>query len=234
MNNKYIFDVDGTLTPSRQQMDTEFKKWFRNFCFDNEVYIVTGSDKPKTIEQIGPVIWSLARRVYQCSGNDVWEGEENIRVNDIELTSDMQKFFDVWLSSSPYQTRTGTHVDVRCGLINFSVIGRGATKSQREDYVKYDAETSERKRIAEEFNTKFGPHMIAQVAGETGIDIIKSGHDKSQIISDFSYTDRLHFFGDKMQFGGNDYTLAIKVANSGGNVYFVNDWRDTWEHLKKL
>ena len=27
MNNKYIFDVDGTLTPARQQIDHDFEKW---------------------------------------------------------------------------------------------------------------------------------------------------------------------------------------------------------------
>ena len=44
---KYIFDVDGTLTPSRQPIMPEFKDWFLDFCKHNEVYIVTGSDYPK-------------------------------------------------------------------------------------------------------------------------------------------------------------------------------------------
>ena len=40
----YIFDVDGTLTPSRGLMDTEFKKWFLKFNSENPVYLATGSD----------------------------------------------------------------------------------------------------------------------------------------------------------------------------------------------
>ena len=51
--NRFIFDVDGTLTPSRGLMDSQFQQWFNDFCRAYPVYLVTGSDKPKTIEQIG-------------------------------------------------------------------------------------------------------------------------------------------------------------------------------------
>ena len=34
-------------------MDTEFKKWFLEFISKNVMYILTGSDVPKTVEQIG-------------------------------------------------------------------------------------------------------------------------------------------------------------------------------------
>ena len=42
--NRFIFDVDGTLTPSRQAMDPEFKEWFIDFIKANKVWLVTGSD----------------------------------------------------------------------------------------------------------------------------------------------------------------------------------------------
>jgi phosphomannomutase len=233
MTNKYIFDVDGTLTASRQQMDAEFQEWFTKFASDHEVYIVTGSDKQKTLEQIGQDTWDACTRVYQCSGNDVWENGENIRVNKLEPTDDMNKFFSVWLNLSNYTVRTGQHVDVRPGLINFSIVGRGATKSERADYVKYDEDTSERSMIAEAFNNYFRPAFVAQVAGETGIDIMRAREDKSQIIRDFQPSDTLHFFGDKVMLGGNDYTLAAEVIKRGGSVYSVKDWRETWQHLKR-
>ena len=50
--NKFIFDVDGTLTPSREEIDGDFAVFFGNFCAENDVYLVTGSDKEKTIEQV--------------------------------------------------------------------------------------------------------------------------------------------------------------------------------------
>jgi phosphomannomutase len=231
--NRFIFDVDGTLTPSRAVIDTAFKTWLIEFCSNNPVYIVTGSDKAKTIEQIGHDTWDACARVYQCSGNDVWENGKNIRVNKLEPTDDMTKFFSVWLNLSNYTVRTGQHVDVRPGLINFSIVGRAATKSERAAYVKYDEDTRERYMIAEAFNNYFNPSYVAQVAGETGIDIMRAREDKSQIIRDFQPSDRIHFFGDKVMVGGNDYTLAAEVIKLGGSVYSVKDWRETWQHLKR-
>ena len=52
------------------------------------------------------------------------------------------------------------------------------------------------------------PELDAKVGGETGIDIFEKGKDKSQIIDDFPYEDKLRFFGDRIDPSGNDYTLA--------------------------
>jgi hypothetical protein len=89
--------------------------------------------------------------------------------------------------------------------------------------------------IAKLFNLDFTKYnMVAAVAGEIGIDITEIERDKAQIIHDFSAQDKLYFFGDKMDPNGNDYALALKIAQGGGNVYHVKDWRETWKILKKL
>ena len=49
---KYIFDIDGTLTPSRLPIDPKFSIFFTQWIKNKDVYLVTGSDKEKTIEQI--------------------------------------------------------------------------------------------------------------------------------------------------------------------------------------
>jgi hydroxymethylpyrimidine pyrophosphatase-like HAD family hydrolase len=54
-----LFDVDGTLTPSRGKMDPEFKKEFLNFQKAYKVCFVTGSDDVKTIEQVGEDVFAL-------------------------------------------------------------------------------------------------------------------------------------------------------------------------------
>ena len=59
--NKFIFDVDGTLTPSRREIEPDFKNFFSNFCEHNNVYLVTGSDFPKTHEQLGDEIITVLR-----------------------------------------------------------------------------------------------------------------------------------------------------------------------------
>ena len=47
----YIFDIDGTLTPSRLPIDPDFEIFFQKWLVNKNVYLVTGSDKEKTIEQ---------------------------------------------------------------------------------------------------------------------------------------------------------------------------------------
>ena len=56
-NHNFLFDIDGTLTTSRSKIDEQFKRFFMEWMDGKNVYLVTGSDKEKTIEQIGIQIW---------------------------------------------------------------------------------------------------------------------------------------------------------------------------------
>ena len=230
--NKFIFDVDGTLTPSRQEIDGDFAIFFGNFCAENDVYLVTGSDKEKTIEQIGEELYSLSKRVYNCSGSDVWQGETHIRSNEWKIPMHVKSWLEDKLEESSFPLRTGLHIEERPGMVNFSIVGRNATIGERKLYVKHDTANNERNYIAELFNLEF-ENLIARPGGETGIDISPKGADKSQIIYDFDINDTLHFYGDRMDLHGNDYPLK-KVLWERGNssTHEVKDWKNTWELLK--
>ena len=52
MDRIFIFDIDGTLTPSRLQMTEKFSKYFDKWSKRNKYYLVTGSDFDKTKEQL--------------------------------------------------------------------------------------------------------------------------------------------------------------------------------------
>ncbi len=229
--NKFIFDVDGTLTPSRGKIDEKFAQFFFDFCTLHHVYLVTGSDKPKTVEQIGNVIYGMAKRVYNCSGSEVWEGNRQVKVNDWTVPYHVRTWLKDKLEESKFPLRTGLHIEERSGMINFSVVGRNATLGERKLYVEYDTKRNERNFIADLFNKEF-PDLIARPGGETGIDISPIGADKSQIIYDFDVNDTLHFYGDRMDPYGNDYPLK-KVLWERGNssTHEVRDWKHTWELL---
>jgi len=228
--NKFVFDVDGTLTPSRGKIDKDFAAWFENFASHNSCYLVTGSDKMKTVEQVGLSIYNLAVRVYNCNGNDVWEQDTNVHQNKWILEETPHTFLAQCLTESEFPLRTGQHFEHRPGMVNFSVVGRGADKEQRAQYVRYDTKKAERYKIAHSFNIMF-PYLEAKVGGETGIDISPKGFDKSQIVNDFDSNDTLIFFGDAMQLGGNDQPLAN--ANKKGCNYHVKHWKDTWRILNE-
>jgi len=243
MTTKYIFDVDGTLTPSRQRMDQAFAVWFGKFCETHAVYLVSGSDRPKTIEQVGEYIYHQCKRVYNCSGNDVWKKDINIHTNDWTLPEHAEYFLNGCLYESKFNLRTGTHIEKRPGMVNFSVVGRGANVEQREQYVAYDTSSNERNIIANAFNTMF-PDLQATIGGDTGIDIAPRGSDKSQILSNFKNTDKLLFVGDKCAEGGNDYTIAKAIAARSdgknsfaygpGKFYNTEGWEQTWEILTNV
>jgi len=231
--NKFIFDVDGTLTPSRGIIDIHFKMFFNTFCLDNEVYLVTGSDKPKTIEQIGEDTYILCKRVYQCSGSDVWDGDTNILKSGWTLPDLARTFLISCEYESPFSIRTGNHIEQRSGMVNFSVVGRNANAEQRAKYVEYDTVKNERINIASAFNIMF-PDLQATVGGDTGIDIAPRGADKSQILRDFKEDDTIHFYGDAMFEGGNDLPLAYALKDFQlGFSHQVRDWEHTWEKLRE-
>ena len=52
MNKIFIFDVDGTLTPSRLPMDEKFQEFFKEWVKKNTFYLVTTSDIAKLQEQM--------------------------------------------------------------------------------------------------------------------------------------------------------------------------------------
>ena len=231
---KFIFDIDGTLTPSRARIHPEFKKWFEKFQTLYDTYLVTGSDRPKTIEQVGEDIYNGAKRVYNCSGSDVWEQDKNVHSTTWRLPSDAREWLEQQLQFSEFPRRTGNHIEDRQGMVNFSVVGRNATRDERVLYMRHDEQCDERITIAKDFKRNF-PDIEAKVGGETGIDIFPVGADKSQILRDFDANDRLYFFGDKMDKDGNDYPLS-KVINDKqlGVCYHVTDYEHTWNYLRYL
>ena len=230
---KFIFDVDGTLTPSRQQMDFEFMCFMIKFCCTYDVYLVTGSDRAKTVEQVGLDVYNRSIRVYNCSGADVYEKDVNVYKSDWNISDEVKKFLRDELDFSQFPIRCGNHIEERPGGINFSILGRGEgiNLADREEYVKWDRNTGERILIADRIKNQF-PNLNIQIGGQTGLDI--SDNDKSQILRDFNIDDDIHFFGDMMQKGQNDYPLAVAVDKAGGTNYTVNSWQETYKKLKDL
>jgi phosphomannomutase len=230
--DKFIFDVDGTLTPSRQTIDNGFKEFFLQFIKDNKVWLVTGSDYAKTVEQLGEDITNNVIKVYNCSGNDVYFKGSRVDCKKFQAPKELYDLMNGWLQTSSFPLRTGNHIEERMGTINFSIVGRNATLGERKLYVKHDLENRERESIAYQINLEF-PDITATVGGETGIDIYRKGGDKSQILEDFDapYKD-IHFFGDKCTEGGNDWPLANKLNQK--QVYNVRDWRETFNLLKDI
>ena len=222
------------MNPARQPITPECLHFFYEFSTCNEVYLVTGSDRDKTIEQVTPGIYNNAKRVYNCSGSDVYEGDKNVYRDDWELSRDVENHLENELLFSKFPVRNGLHIEHRPGGVNFSILGRGSgCRVEREEYVLWDKETNERQEIARRLKMKF-PELEVNIGGQTGLDLGAPGSNKSQILRDFKEEHELHFFGDMMEEGQNDYPLAKAVQERGGYSHCVEDWKDTIMQLNKI
>lgn len=228
--HKFIFDVDGTLTPSRKAIDPRFGQWFLRFCATNDVYTVSGSDYGKTVEQLGVDLCHAVKRVYSCSGNECRQAGKLCYANTWSMPASLELLLQGWLAASSFASKTGVHIEPRSGSVNFSVVGRNATDQDRKAYIAWDAANRERESIAHHINSVYD-NITAVIGGETGIDIYPTGWDKSQILADFDQrAQTLHFFGDSIYAGGNDHEIAKRLTN----VHAVSGWQHTWQILCNL
>lgn len=229
MGTSYLFDVDGTLTPSRKPMTKEFQNGFISWVesqsgLGNNVYLVTGSDKEKTIEQVGLKIYNLVDGVYQNCGNELYKNGQLCKSSKWSLPKKLEMKIDDLLQSSEWYGKSSGNKEVRVGMLNISTVGRDCSTEDRTEYYQWDKENGERRRIANELNTTF-PSIEAAVGGEISIDIYPKGRDKSQVLGDM--VGDTVFFGDKCDIGGNDYSISCRATER----YHVADWEQTRDIL---
>ena len=225
----FLFDVDGTLTDARKPINVEFEYFMKDFIMrGNKCMIVTGSDREKTVEQIGLSLTLRFARVYHCSGNHVFVGNREVYKSDWSLTNEQHTFLQTILHTFDYPEMTGNHIEQRTGTANFSIVGRNADWDQRARYAKWDEVNKGRAIVAEAYNNTFSD-SVAQVAGETSIDIYKTGCDKSQAVRQQKGT--TIYFGDHCYPGGNDYS----ASQASTHFHQIDQgYKQTWKILKKM
>ena len=247
MGNIYLFDVDGTLTPAKSKIDDKFKKIFLHWMDDKEVYIVSGGSFVRLIDQLGTDIINSTQGVFACMGNVFYQRREQINnsgmhewdivyENKFIAPKNLYRSLNSYVAKSNYHTKTGKHHDLRTGMINFSIVGRNATKKQRMDYEKYDIENKERARIVSKLRKKY-PELDFVIGGAVSMDIFNKGNDKSQVIPryfvDALEYNQIHFVGDRIPAPGNDHSLAeVLRQHPNGAAYEVETWEDTAKLLK--
>ena len=160
----YVFDVDGTLTPSRLKMNWGFQKFFLKWMKDKNVYLLTGSDHVKTIEQVGINIWNEVTESHQCGGNVVFRKGNMIEKSNWKPTKSLLDTCKNLIDISEYPIKAGNHIETRVGLLNISVVGRDCTQDQRLAYNAWDNKHREREFICKSITTMF-PELEATAGG---------------------------------------------------------------------
>ena len=238
----YLFDVDGTLTPSRQTMDKEFVEDFLEWILDSgaekkSVYLVTGSDIKKTREQVPGEVLDACKGVFACLANQFWVRNKVMYAQSFlppkALVDDLNIYLEI---GSSYSVRTGNHIEMRPGMVNFSVVGRNATREQRLAYKEWDDIHKERYDIADYIASKY-PYLEVAIGGSISVDIYMKGSDKSQAIKYLKNVEERSnfiFVGDRTEPGGNDYAIVREIDDHEDSYWFrVESWEDTRELLRE-
>jgi len=234
MERVYIFDVDGTLTAPLTEVDEDFASVFLNWARpkDKFVYLATGSDIAKTKKQLFSSFIDQCSGIFTCSGNAYYsKGRLGYR-NELELPPDFIENLELYLDhGTQWRRKTGNHIEVRTGMVNFSTLGRNASPNLREAYYTWDQQTREREDIVA-YITHLYPEFEVSIGGTISVDIYPNGKNKSQVV------DKVHemhgpsvpivFVGDRNVPGGNDWPLAQRLDTMKGCHWFqVESYHET-------
>ena len=243
MKKIYIFDMDGTLTPSRRKMTSDFEKFFSQWANKNTFFLVSGSDLEKIREQVPEYILNLSEGVFTCGGNQLWLNGKLSYNHEFKPQEDLLSFLEKRVKNSKYPLRAGNHIEDRGSMLNFSIIGRDCSVDQRLDYFEYDIENQERASIAKEIIDRWN-NLDAVIGGQISIDITPKGMNKSQVLDEvkkFYFDEQYIFIGDRTLEGGNDYPLAKIMydtpncfAYQAGEPSAEDGYKDTKKILEKL
>ena len=261
MKNIYLFDVDGTLTEAKQDIDPIFRQQLLKWMGGKNVFIVSGGTFERILGQVGTKILNKTSGIFACMGNaflqksDLAENPsfrdrswfcindesgynewQLIYENNFIAPDELFEQLDRIVSESEFPIKTGRHHEVRTGMVNFSIVGRNANQEQRKRYEDWDAEKQERKQIVEVLKKKFNT-LDFVIGGAVSMDIFNKGNDKSQIIKRYFEEalehNKFHFVGDRVPSPGNDHTLAEKLRkHPNGAADEVETWEDTAKLLK--
>jgi phosphomannomutase len=243
MKTIYIFDMDGTLTPSRREMTQDFEEFYSRWAKHHTFFLVSGSNLEKIKEQVPQYILDMSEGVFTCGGNQLWLGGKLSYNHKFKPEEDLINFLKEKLSNSPYPVRAGNHIEDRGSMLNFSIVGRDCSLEERLEYFEYDVHSNERSIISDEIINKWN-NLDAVIGGQISIDITPKGMNKSQVLSEvkkFYSDDRYIFIGDRTMEGGNDYPLA-KIMNEQENCTVFqagapsaeDGYKDTQIILEKL
>ena len=216
MSTCYVFDVDGTLTHPREEIDPVFSSVFTKWSAGKQLYIATGSDFDKTKQQLPQDVLNLFKGIFCCMGNELRSPSGTIlERSDFVIPDDLNDDLADILNKSEYTPKVGKHIEFRTGMVNFTTLGRNATLSERNAYNEWDRIHKEREKIADFINTNY-PKLDASVGGSISIDIIEKGKDKGQIVPWLldKGVSKLTFVGDRCFEGGNDWGVVRELTKT--------------------
>lgn len=242
-----LFDVDGTLTYPRANVEPEFEKFlYEQIKPKATIGIVGGSDLEKMLEQLnGKIIFTHFDYVFPENGLIQFEkgvevGKESLQNHLGEAT--LQRFINFvlrYISELVLPFKRGTFLEFRNGMMNVCPIGRQCSREERNAFHKYDNEHHVRAKMIEVLRKEFADiDLTYSIGGEISFDAFPRGWDKTFALRHVTKPGKnykeIHFFGDKTEAGGNDHEIYIDPRTIGHKVATPDDTRRILTELFQL
>ena len=253
-----LFDMDGTLTPSRKPIKWNMVKTLVGLSEYADIGIVTGSGLNYLSEQCS-TLWSeigsvktVHLHLLPCNGTQVYRyldykwrqtftrdmraeiGNETYTQLLAYILSAQKKLLTMHNISLPF---TGNFVSYRQSLLNWCPIGRDAGADERASFQEFDKDGGYRNRAKKKLEKKLNKENIKGIeialGGQTSLDIFPMGWNKTFALQHFVGRD-VWFVGDRCEEGGNDHAIYNAVAvKKEGKAYWTAGPQETIEIINQ-
>ena len=240
-----FFDLDGTLAPSKSELDEEMAELLRQLLRETKVCVVSGGSLKQFLEQVVDKLPSEATlsRLYlePTSGAALyqWEHGEWHKVYEERLIPFQISEIEGAMKLAGNETGLinwedksyGDRIEARGGQVTLSALGQHALLPMKREW---DPDKSKRIKLRDAI-AKRRPAYEVHMGGLTSIDVNRAGIDKAYGIRQLctwlhiAETDAL-YVGDQLVAGGND-EAAFKTHIQTKSV---KDPEETAAFIRKL
>jgi phosphomannomutase len=231
MKKLIIFDLDGTLAPSKSPVDAETLTLLHDLLEIVKVAVISGGAWAQFEKQVlsnlphddrlvnlsllptcGTKFFQYARDWKELYSEDFTPEEKEKIVSSLKKAIEMAGF--------SVEKTWGEAIEDRGSQITYSALGQEAPLAEKN---KWDPDITKRKKIKSILDT-FVPEFSVRIGGATSIDITQPGIDKAYGIGKLRdilgiSLNEMIFVGDALFVGGNDYpaeqagVISIPVRN---------------------
>jgi phosphomannomutase len=212
-----VFDLDGTLAPSKSSLDAEMSSLLHDLLSVVKVAVISGGAWLQFEKQVLshlPQDERLARlsilptcgtQFFQYTGEWKRLYAEDFTVDEKEkIVSSLNKA--VGTAGFPVERTWGETIEDRGSQITYSALGQQAPLEEKD---KWDSDFAKRKKIKAILDTLI-PEFSVRLGGSTSIDVTKPGIDKAYGIRKLRdilgiSVKEMIYVGDALFPGGNDY-----------------------------
>ncbi len=239
-----IFDLDGTLTPSKSPMDPGMGELLMQLLARKKVAVISGGGFPQFQIQFLHALPATSDNftnlhLMPTSGGRlyVWRGSWVEQYAEHLLPAEKERIMttlNVTLSAAGYVKPDKTYgplIEDRGSQITFSALGQSAPLELK---LAWDPGHAKLKKVAEALRAKL-PEFEISIGGTTSIDVTHRGINKSFAIRKLEEylkmpLDHMLFVGDAIFPGGNDFPAkatgvdCISVKGPEETKQIIREW----------